>query len=264
MQTRERLPCGFARISEEAVTSMEAGGHDSLTDQLMELHSLQEARVAAEEEARLRAAEDARRREEAAARKRREEEEARLRAEQETRMAEEHARREEEERRFRAGREAELRVRLEEEAKARAAEQQRLLAHDKEIAAITAVEKNKIRMRRMALGGAAFILIAALGSYVFVVQPALERRALETELAVQAQRQAAMDKERAEADLVTEKERTQQAELEKQRLEERLEKRAQAKQKAAQAASSSRPKQARQPKKQGCAPDDPLCGIPLD
>jgi len=46
---------------------MDAGRHDSLADQLMELHTLQEARIAAEEEARLKAAEDARRRAEAAA-----------------------------------------------------------------------------------------------------------------------------------------------------------------------------------------------------
>ena len=46
---------------------MDVGGHDSLADQLLELHSIQEARVAAEEEARLQAAEEARRRAEQAA-----------------------------------------------------------------------------------------------------------------------------------------------------------------------------------------------------
>ena len=38
---------------------MEAGNHDSLADQLLELHTLQEARIAAEEEARFKAAEEA-------------------------------------------------------------------------------------------------------------------------------------------------------------------------------------------------------------
>ncbi|KPK14004.1 MAG: hypothetical protein AMJ62_14250 [Myxococcales bacterium SG8_38] len=62
-----------------------------------------------------------------------------------------------------------------------------------------------------------------------------------------------------------ERERAQEAELEKQELADRLEKRQQAKQKAAEAAaaSSHKPKP-RQEKKPGCAPDDPLCGLPLD
>ena len=41
---------------------MEAGSHDSLADQLLELHGIQEALVAAQEEARFKAAEEARRR----------------------------------------------------------------------------------------------------------------------------------------------------------------------------------------------------------
>ena len=132
---------------------MEAGNHDSLADQLLELHTIQEARIAAEEEARFRAAEDARRRAEDAARKRREQDEARLRAEEETRLGVERAQREEEERRVREANESELRVQLQEQAKARAAEQQRVLEHEKELAAITAVEKAKIRSRRLVIGG---------------------------------------------------------------------------------------------------------------
>jgi hypothetical protein len=73
-----------------------------------------------------------------------------------------------------------------------------------------------------------------------------------------------MDKEQAEAALVTETERAEAAERDKEALKARLEKKEQARQKAAaSAATKSKPK-ARPVKKAGCAPDDPLCGIPLD
>ena len=175
---------------------------DSLTAQLRELDSLQETRVREEEEARLKAAEEARRREEEAAQRRRDEEEARQRGEEEARMAEERARRDEEERRLRVEKEAELRVQLQEEAKARAAEQQRLLAHEKEMAAIQAVEKRKIRTKRIVVAGLAFVLIGGAGGYVFGVAPALEQKALEAERARQAQQLALQEKERAQDDLV--------------------------------------------------------------
>ncbi|MGB5310975.1 MAG: hypothetical protein WBN38_02820, partial [Polyangiales bacterium] len=171
-------------------TRMDAGSHDSLANQLLELQSIQDARIAAEEEARLKAAEEARRREEAEAKRRREEEEARLAAEEEARLAAERAAREEEERRVREAKEAELRVQLEEQAKARAAEQERLLAHEKEIAAITAAERSKARNRKIAIGSMVAVLLAALGSYAFLIKPALERKALEAELARQEQQMA--------------------------------------------------------------------------
>ena len=183
---------------------MEAGNHDSLADQLLELQTLQQARIAGEEEARLKAAEEARRRDEAAALRRREEEEARRRAEEETRLASERAVREEEERRVRAASEAELRVQLQEEAKARAAEQQRLLAHEKDMATITAVEKAKIRTKRLVIGGLAFVVIGSAAGYMFGVGPALERKALEAERARQGQQLALEQKERAEQQLVDE------------------------------------------------------------
>ncbi len=235
---------------------------DSLADQLLELHNIQAARVVAEDEARFRAAEEARTCAEAEAQQRREDDEARLRAEEEARLAEERARREEEELRAREAKQAELRVQLQEEAKARAAEQQRMLAHEKEMAAITAVERNKIRTRRMISGGAVVIVLASLAGYAFVLKPALERQAMAEKMAKQDHRRAAMDKEQAEAALMTEIERAEAAERDKEALKARLEKKEQARQKAA-ASTKSRPK-ARPVKKAGCATDDPLCGIPLD
>ncbi|MBW2686271.1 MAG: hypothetical protein JRE19_10185, partial [Deltaproteobacteria bacterium] len=169
---------------------MEAGSHDSLADQLLELQTIQEARVAAEEEARFSAAEEARRRAEAAAKQRREEEEARLLAEEEARLAVERAHRDEEERRVREARDAELRVQLQEEGKARTAQQERMLAHEKEIAAITAGEKAKIRARRMLIGGLVFAVVGSAAGYTFGVKPALERKAFEAESARQEQQLA--------------------------------------------------------------------------
>ena len=212
---------------------------DSLADQLLELHNIQAARVVAAEEARLRAAEDARLRAEAEAKRRREEDDARLRAEEETRLAEERARQQEDELRTREAKQAELRVQLQEEAKARAAEQQRMLEHEKEMAAITAVERNKIRTRRIVAGGAVFLVLASLGAYAFVLKPALERQAMAEEMAKQEQRRAAMDKEQAEAALVTETERAEAAERDTDALKARLEKKEQAKQKAAASTSST-------------------------
>ncbi len=130
------------------------------------------------------------------------------------------------------------------------------------MAAITAVERAKIRARRIIAGGAVFLVLASLGGYALVLKPALERQAMAEEMAKQEQRRAAMDKEQAEAALLTETERAQAAERDKEALKARLEKKEQAKQKAA-ASTSSKPK-ARPVKKAGCAPDDPLCGIPLD
>ena len=242
---------------------MEAGNHDSLADQLMELHSLQEARIAAEEEARFRAAEDARRRAEAAGQQRREEEEARLQAAEEARLAEERAQRDEAERRVRAGKDAELRVQLQEGAKARAAEQQRMLEHEKEIAAITAVEKAKIRVRRMLIGGLAFVVIGSAAGYAFGVKPALERKALEAESARQAQQLALEDKKRAEEDLVDAQLRAEQAEEDKEAFEQKVEAR-ELRQKEREQRVKDRPKQRPKAKAKGCAPDDPLCGIKID
>jgi type II secretory pathway component PulM len=176
-------------------------------------------------------------------------------------LAQERARQQEEELRTREAKQAELRVQLQEEAKARAAEQQRLLEHEKEMAAITAVERAKIRARRIIAGGAVFLVLASLGGYALVLKPALERQAMAEEMAKQEQRRAAMDKEQAEAALLTETERAQAAERDKEALKARLEEKEQARHTAP--ATPNKPK-ARPVKKAGCAPDDPLCGIPLD
>lgn len=242
---------------------MEAGSHDSLADQLLELQTLQEARIAAEEEARFKAAEDARRRDEAAAKQRREAEEARLRAEEGAHLAQERAQRDEEERRVREANESELRVQLQEQAKARGAEQQRMLEHEKDLAAITAVEKAKIRSRRMLIGGLVFIVLGSAAGYAFGVKPILERKALEAESARQAQALALEEKKRAEEDLVDAQQRAGQAEEEKELFEQKVlarERRAKEREQRAK----DRPKQRPKPKSQGCAPDDPLCGIKID
>jgi len=180
---------------------MEAGNHDSLADQLLELHTLQEARIAADEEERFKAAEDARRRDEAAARERREAEHARVRSEEEARMAQEREQRDEEERRVREANESQLRVQLQEQAKARAAEQQRMREHEKELAAITAVEKAKIRTKRLVIGGLVFMVVGSAAGYAFGVKPALEQKALDAESARQERQLALEEKERAEQEL---------------------------------------------------------------
>ena len=68
----------------------------------------------------------------------------------------------------------------------------------------------------------------------------------------------------AEAALLTETERAEAAERDKEALKARLEKKDEARQKAAAAPNKSNKPKARPAKKPGCAPDDPLCGIPLD
>jgi len=157
-----------------------------------------------------------------------------------------------------------FRVQLEEDAKARAAEQERLLAHEKELAAITAVEKAKIRSRRLVIGGVAFLLIGTAAAYLFGVKPALEQKALEAEHARQARELALAEKERAAQDLADAEERANAAEADKTRYAEELEARDQ-RQKEREARVKERQKTKR-PKKKGetCAPDDPLCGLKLD
>jgi hypothetical protein len=156
----------------------------------------------------------------------------------------------EEERRLREGKEAELRVELQEQAKARAPEQQRLLEHEKELAAITAVEKAKIRSRRLVIGGLVVMVVGSGAGYAFGVKPALERKALEAESARQAQEQ-----------LVDAQERADQAEEDKERFEQKLEAREQREREREQRVKD-RPKS--RAKDKGCAPDDPLCGIKFD
>jgi hypothetical protein len=147
----------------------------------------------------------------------------------------------------REAKESELRVHLEEEARARSAEQERMLAHEKEIAAITAVERSKIRNRKIAIGSVVTILLAALGSYAFLIKPALEHKALE-------------QKERAQEELVEAQQRAKEAEEAKDEYQEKLEAREQ-RAKEREQRVKDRPKPRAKPKDKGCAPDDPLCGI---
>ena len=143
---------------------------------LKELMDLEEDRIKDEEEERRRAEEEERRRKEEEERRKREEEEARLRAEEEARLAEERKKREEEERKKREKEEAEMRVRLEAEAKARAAEQQRLLEHEREMAAIKAKEKKGIHPG-IIVGLVVLLIGGAAGVYFGVIKPEQERAA---------------------------------------------------------------------------------------
>ncbi|MEM7136379.1 MAG: hypothetical protein AAF500_07370 [Myxococcota bacterium] len=244
----------------------EATRHDSLTAQLRELDSLQEARVREEEEGRLKAAEEARRREAESARLRAEQADEARRAEAAARAREEQERREAEEQRLRAEREAALRVQLEAERESKVAEQERELEHSRQMAAIHAVERRKLRNKRIAIGGLITILLAAAGGYVFGVQPAIERKAREAELARQAQELAVGEKQRAQQQLLEEQHRAAEAERAKVELERRIaaqdqrrrEREARLKAKPGARATKGKKKSA------DCAPDDPLCGLKID
>ncbi len=135
-----------------------------------------------------------------------------------------------------------------------------MLAHEKEIAAITAVERSKIRNRKIAIGSVVTILLAALGSYAFLIKPALEHKALEAELARQDQQMALEQKERAQEELVEAQQRAKEAEEAKDEYQEKLEAREQ-RAKEREQRVKDRPKPRAKPKDKGCAPDDPLCGI---
>ena len=142
-----------------------------------------------------------------------------------------------------------------------------MLAHDKEIAAISAGEKAKIRARRILVGGLMFVVIGSAAGYAFGVKPALERKALEAERARQEQGLAIEQKERAEQKLVDEQKRADDAEQAKDEFAQKLkdrEERQKEREKEREQRAKDRPKQRAKPKSQGCAPDDPLCGIKFD
>lgn len=241
----------------------DATRHDSLTAQLRELDSLQEARVREEEETRLRAAEEARRRDEEAARLRREQEEkARLREEEEqARQAD--ARRNEEERQLRLRQEAALRLELEAKRQAQAEARQRELEHECEIAAIRLLQSRKVRNSRLAVGGLIAMLLAGSVGYVFGVQPAMERKALEAERARQAHELALDERNRAQQSLLDEQQRAAEAREATADLERRIEQRQQWRRDQAQR-RNAKPRTPSRRKKADCAPDDPLCGLKID
>ena len=138
-----------------------------------------------------------------------------------------------------------------------------MLEHEKELAAITAVERAKIRTKRLVIGGLVFIVVGSAAGYAFGVKPALERKALEAESARQERQLAFDEKERAEQELAAEHERANDAEQAKDAFAEKLERRDQ-RQKDREQRAKDRPKRRAKPKSQGCAPDDPLCGIKFD
>jgi fused signal recognition particle receptor len=238
---------------------MEAARHDSLADQLIELHALEQARIATEEEARVQAAQEARRHAEAEARRRREEEEeARQRAEEQA-LAKAQAQREAEERRALQTLEAELRANLEQEAQARVAEQQEQLQRQAEDTVGSAVDKAKVRTRQVAAGAMA-IMLAAAGAYGLIVRPAMQRQALELEV----ERQEAELLRRDNARLMQEIEEMgsdlDQIKLEKMEHQQVPKLQTPPKHRAAPG-PKPKPRGVKEPR---CAnPNDPLCGLPL-
>ena len=238
---------------------MEAARHDSLADQLIELHALEQARIATEEEARVQAAQEARRHAEAEARRRREEEEeARQRAEEQA-LATVQAQREAEERRALQTLEAELRANLEQEAQARAAEQQEQLQRQAEDTAGSAVDKAKVRTRQVTAGAMAIVLAAA-GAYGFIVRPAMQRQALELEVERQEAELLRRDNVRLTREIEEMQNDLDQIKLEKIEHQQAPKLHTPPKHRTA---PGPRPK-AHGVKEPRCAnPNDPLCGLPL-
>jgi len=238
---------------------MEAARHDSLADQLLELHAIEEARTAAEEEARVQAALAARQREEAEARQRHEQEaEAQRRAEEQA-LAEARAQREAEERQALDALEADLRVKLEDEAQVRAAELQHQLERQTEATVSSGVEKAKVRTRQVMVAAIAIALIAA-GAYGFIVRPTMERQALELESARQEMQLLVHENARLAQELDETRNDLARMELENRELKQRP--KPQNTPKQSPAASPKRER--RRVKKSECAnSEDPLCGIPL-
>ena len=181
---------------------MEVARHDSLADQLLELHALEEARIAAEEEARVQAALEAQRRQEAeAGRRRQEEEEARRQAEEQA-LAEARAQQEAEDRRALQVLEAGLRTKLERQAQAHVAELEQQLERRTEAAVKSAVDKTKVRSRWL-MAGVIAVVLAAVGAYGFVIKPVMESQELEIarmrqEMQVLHQAKARLEHERDE------------------------------------------------------------------
>lgn len=189
---------------------------------LKELMGLQEDRIKQETEAKRKAEEEAIAAAQEQARREAEEVAARRRAEEEARMAEERRLQEQRDRADREKHEAELRVRLELEAKARAEEQERILEHERHLAALKVQEKSRAWPKLVA-ASVAVVLSASLGFYFGVVKPAEERELRAKNLA----RQEAQERQRL---------------AEESRIErEKLAAEAEAARRAAEAAAKSKP-----------------------
>jgi hypothetical protein len=238
---------------------MEAARHDSLADQLLELHGLEEARVAGEEEARVAAALEARQREESEARRRHEEEQEARRCAKEQALLEARAQREAEERRALKVLEAEFRIKAKQEAQARAAELHHQLEREKEGTANTAVEKAKAHARWVTVGAIAIMLIAT-GAYGFIVKPEMERQ--ELEIASMRQEAQLLLKEN---DGLNQGLEELQSNLERMELEKReLKQPPRAPNQPKQRPAATRKPEPRRVKEPACANEnDPLCGLPL-
>jgi len=154
--------------------------HDSLADQLLELQSIQEARIDAEEEARRAAvAEELRRQEAEAERLRQAAAEARRLAQEEA-EAKARAAREAEDQMALQRLEADLRDRLKQEAEAREAELRRELEAELD-ARVQAAGVGATRRIRALVAGAVAIVLVAGGVYAFVVAPELDARRFDVE-----------------------------------------------------------------------------------
>ncbi len=229
---------------------------------LRELMNLEEDRVREEEAERLRSEAAERERIAEEARRTQEEQEARLRAEEEARSAEERRIREDEERLLREREEAELRVRLEQEAREKADEHQRMLAHEKEIAAISAQQRKGVHPGLLA--AAAMLVFAAFGgAYFGIYRPAVEQQEAEALEAKMEAERAAREAEEARRAAELEAQKRAEAEAEKARLAEKAQREAQAAAAARRAASPSKPagKRRGRSKPRKADTDDPLAGL---
>jgi hypothetical protein len=235
---------------------MEPARHDSLADQLLELHALEEARLVAEAQARAEAELEAKRREEAEAELRREQEEEARRREEEQALAEEQAKREAEERGALEGLEADLRRRLEQEAQAHEAE----LRHELERESKARVEeglREAGKRTRLAMAGAALAVLVSVGVYGLVLGPRMEDQTLE----IAGMRQKALVLERENEGLDQKIE-----ELEHDVESAKLERPEVAPPLPTQKRPRKKPELKRGPKRHGlekpaCDDNDPLCGI---
>ena len=235
---------------------MEVARHDSLADQLLELHALEEARIAAEEEARVQAALEAQRRQEAeAGRRRQEEEEARRQAEEQA-LAEARAQQEAEDRRALQVLEAGLRTKLERQAQAHVAELEQQLERRTEAAVKSAVDKTKVRSRWL-MAGVIAVVLAAVGAYGFVIKPVMESQ--ELEIARMRQEMKVLHQEKARLQQEVEE---LQSNLERMQLEQReMKQLPPAQKRSRQRTAANREPERPRLEKPRCNENDPLCGI---
>lgn len=178
---------------------------------LREIMQLEQDRVQEEEASRQRQEAEAQRRREELEARRRAEAAARVAEEQRLRDEEERRRRDEEERRRRDIEESELRIRYEAEARARAEDQERLLRHEREVAALAAQKRKGIHPG--AVAAVVLVLVGgSVGAYFGAVKPLIDRSAREAEVARLHALQVAREAEAARRQVEEESRKRQQAE----------------------------------------------------